>query len=241
MHRILIAALLSSAAFAQPAFDVASVHAIKGEGSRRENIQAEPGSLIMRAVTLKSAIRWAYNVMSYQVSGPEWMNFDRYDISAKAAGPVPEDQLRLMLQTLLADRFQLVLHRQNKELQAYELVIAKGGIKFHESKIDGDPVFSPDKTGMTVEVKGVPASQFVDMLSNLLHAPVVNETGLNGRYDVSVNIAKYMPDVSSGAAFDPISMVLTALQQELGLKLESRKMALDLLIVDHAEKAPSDN
>jgi uncharacterized protein (TIGR03435 family) len=244
--RILIGVLLISAAVGQPVFEVASVRASaggKGEGSRRENIQASPGSLNMRNVSLKSAIRWAYHVMDYQISGPDWLGFERFDIAAKAASPVPEDQLRLMLQPLLAERFKLTLHRETKELPAYLLVVAKGGIKFHESQTtDGEPVVNPDKTHMTVEVNGVTATQFVEMLSNFLHAPVVNNTGLSGRYDAKVNFGKYLPDgTGKEGAFDPIGTILTGLQEELGLKVESKKLPLDLLIIDHAEKVPMEN
>jgi uncharacterized protein (TIGR03435 family) len=246
MSKFLLGILLISAAVAQPAFDVASVRASqggKGEGSRRENIQASPGSLNMRNVTLKSAIRWAYHVMDYQVTGPDWINFDRYDISAKAADAAPEDQLRLMLQALLAERFKLTLHRETKELPAYLLTVAKGGIKFHESQTaDGEPVVNPDKASMTVDVKGVSATMFIEMLSNILHAPVINQTGLEGRYDVKINVAKYIPDGSGKeGSFDPVSTILLGLQGELGLKVESKKLPIDLLIVDHAEKVPVEN
>ena len=119
MPRILVGILLLSVAVAQPAFDVASVRASKsggGEGGWRDDIQTSPDSLIMRNVSLKSAIRWAYHVMDYQVTGPQWIGSDRFDISAKAMGPTSEDQLRLMLQALLAERFKLTLHRDTKEV-----------------------------------------------------------------------------------------------------------------------------
>jgi uncharacterized protein (TIGR03435 family) len=250
MIRILsIATLLISAAPGQPspAFDVASVRSAKVgiEGGRRENIQVNPGTLTMRNVSLKSALRWAYHVMDYQVSGPDWIGFDRFDISAKASDPVAEDQLRLMLQALLVERFKITLHRVTKEMQAYDLVIAKGGIKFHESQVEGEPIMNPDKNRMSMEIKGLSATQFIDALSNVLRAPVINHTGLTGKYDAAINVAKYMPDVSkadsSGAPFDPTGMIITALQDDLGLKLESKKMPIDLLIIDHAEKIPADN
>jgi uncharacterized protein (TIGR03435 family) len=236
------ASLLSSVICAQPAFDVASVRVSQG---KRESIQASPGSLNMRNVTLKSAIRWAYHVMDYQVKGPDWINFDRYDIVAKAAEPATEDQLRLMLQPLLAERFKLTLHKETKELPAYSLVVAKGGIKFHESQItdgDGEPVANPDKGSMTMELKSVSAELFVERLSKVVQAPVVNNTGLSGRYDVKINVGKYIPDGSGkDGPFDPVAMIITSLQEELGLKLESKKVRLDLLIVDRVEKVPVEN
>jgi uncharacterized protein (TIGR03435 family) len=119
------------------------------------------------------------------------------------------------------------------------LTVGKGGPKFHESQLEGEPILNPDKSRMAVDVKGMPASQVVDALSRVLQSPVINNTGFTGRYDISMNIAKYLPDGTS--PFDPISTIILAVQEELGLKLESKKMALDLLIVDRAEKVPVEN
>lgn len=117
----------SSVVFAQPAaspqaFEVASVKVSQvgragGEGSRRERVDHTPGSLTMRNVTLKSATAWAYEVKSYQVSGMGWMETERYDVVGKTASEVPEEQLRLMLQNLLANRFKLAFHREEKVLR----------------------------------------------------------------------------------------------------------------------------
>jgi uncharacterized protein (TIGR03435 family) len=248
MFRFSIGLLFISASMAQTVFDAASIrpHPLgkPGEGSKGESIQANPGSLNMRNVSLKTAIRWAYHVMDYQISGPDWLGFERFDIVAKAAGPAPEAELRAMLQALLAERFKLKLHKETKELPAYVLLIAKGGIKFHESKEEGELSIGPppDKNHMTVTMKRVPASQFVETLSSALHAPVINNTGLEGRYDATIDIGKYMMDVpQKDAAFDPVPIIVTGLQEELGLKLESKKMPLDLLIIDHAEKVPVEN
>src|SRR5260370_32828399 len=124
MRAILVASLLmvisSCAAFGQstqPAFEVASVKPsligrAGGEGSRREKVDHTPGSITMRNASMKSCIQWAYDVKSFQVTGPGWLETERYDVAAKAADPAPEAQLRLMLQTLLADRFKVTLHRE---------------------------------------------------------------------------------------------------------------------------------
>jgi uncharacterized protein (TIGR03435 family) len=130
------------------------------------------------------------------------------------------------------------------------LLVAKGGIKFHESQqTEGEPDLKADKGRLSVEVKGVPAAQFVEMLSNILHAPVINNTGLTGRYDAKVDIGKYVGDLPNGpkegsggsSPFDPSALIITGLQEELGLKLESKKVPLDLLIVDHMERVPIEN
>lgn len=264
MHRtalcVSLTVLTASQAFGQsapaapaaPAFDVASVRVSQigkagGQGSRRQSIQFSPDSVTMRNVSFRSCIQWAYHVMDYQITGPDWLAGERYDIAAKSADAVPEDQLRRMLQTLLAERFKLALHRQTKDLPAYVLLVAKGGPKFKESETEGEPSVDPQLNRMAVVIQRTPLSQLVDVLSNILRAPVLDETGLKGKYDVTLDVAQYLPEIGEGrggggrAPIDPIPIIMTGLQEELGLKLESRKMPLDLLIVDHAEKVPTEN
>jgi uncharacterized protein (TIGR03435 family) len=197
----------------------------------------------MRGVSLKTAIRWAYHVLDYQVSGPDWIGFQRYDIAAKAAEPVTEDQLRQMLQTLLAERFKVALHRQTKELPAYVLVVGKNGPKVHKSTTEGESSIQPDRARMTVAVQRTPISQLVEVLATVLRAPVLDETGLRGNYDITVNLAKYIPTdrLAGDPPLDPFALIMTGLQEELGLKLESRKVQLELVVVDRAEKIPTEN
>jgi uncharacterized protein (TIGR03435 family) len=249
MTRIVLAVALSAGALRgqpapPPAFDVASVK-VSASGQRggnpilNQNIRATPGSLTMRQVTLKACIQWAYHIFEYQVSGPNWIDSDHYDIAAKAAGPAQESDLRLMLQTLLADRFQLTFHRLTTEKQAYVLTVGKNGPKFQESKEDGESEIQPDQKTMSVSVRRVSLSQLIDPLSRMFQMPVVDKTGLQGRYDVAIGMAKYIPQ--SGERADPVSIIQTALEEDLGLKLEAKKMPLDYLIVDHAARAPSGN
>jgi len=229
-----------------PAFDVASIRASQANGGgrgnpfRRDNLKVTPDSVIIRNTGLKSIIAWAYAAKDFQVSGPEWLETQRFDIVAKAAGESTEDQLRVMMETLLADRFKVALHRTTKETQAYVVVIGKGGPKLVESKTDGESDVQPDQSRMQVTILRTPLSQLTDMLYMVLRTPVVDETGLKGKYDLTINMAKYVSMASDGAP-DPIGIVQTALQEEMGLKLESRKVALDMLIVDHAEKSAGEN
>ena len=253
-------ALFASAAFAQssapPAFDVASVKVLTGAqgrgggeghmgGGRGGFVQTSPGSLNMRNTTLKNAIRWAYGVTEYQVSGPEWLDSTRYDIAAKAAGPAKDAELQRMTQTLLADRFKLAFHRDTKEFHVYVLAVGKNGAKLQESTSEGESAIQPEMNRMAVTVHRTPVSMMIDMLNTVVGAPVIDETGLKGRYDVSVNLGKYAAEMQSGAGSgappDLITLITAALEGELGLKLEARKMALEVLIVDHAEKTPTEN
>ncbi len=239
--------------WAQPAtppgaeFEVASIRASEGgkggENPFRQNIQVSPGTLTMRGISLKSAIRWAYHVMDYQVTGPGWLVTERFDIVAKAPGPATEDELRPMLQKLLASRFHVAVHHESKELSAFILSVAKNGPKFKESQSEGDSSVEPDQKTMTVVVHRTAISQLVEVLSNILRAPVLDETGLKGRYDVTIDAGKYIPSTPEdrAAMMDPLAIISNGLQGELGLKLESRKAVVDLVVVDHAEKLPTEN
>jgi uncharacterized protein (TIGR03435 family) len=248
MMRILLAALFTAgAALCQPAgptaFDVASIKVSTGRGEGNglpgANIHVTPESLSMRHVTLKACIQWAYHVFEYLVTGSGPLDGTSYDIDAKAASPVPESELRVMLQTLLADRFELKLHRQNKDMQAYVLSVGKNGPKFHESTTEGEADVQPDQKTFSVSVKRMTVAQIIDPLSRLFQMPVVDMTGLTGHYDVALDLAKFIPQ--TGEKGDPISMIQTGLQEGLGLKLEPKKLSLDLLIIDHAAKSPTGN
>src|ERR1017187_1306955 len=138
----------SQPAAAPPAFEVASVKVNiagtnAGMGRGREIVTPSPAGITMINVRLKTVIQWAYHVQPVQVSGPGWLDVDRYDVVAKAAGATPEDQLRQMMQTLLADRFKLAFHRESKEMQAYIITVAKTGLKIKESTTEGDMAIQP--------------------------------------------------------------------------------------------------
>jgi len=244
---LLIALAPAATPAQQPAFEVASVRPSR-EGNRREQIQVGPGTVTMRNVTLKGAVRWAYHVFNFQVSGPDWIGYERYDIVARSAGPAPEDQLRRMAQALLSDRFRLTLHRTSREMTAYILTVGKNGPKFKESTTEGEFSVQPDQRRMMLTVQRIGSAQFVEMLSGILNAPVLDQTGLTGKYDITIDGAKYMDQLSrhneAGPAPDPmgpLALIMTAIQDELGLKIDSRKAPIDLLIVDHAEKVPTEN
>src|ERR1051326_4364349 len=140
---LFLAANLFGQAAGAPSFEVASVRENKGAPPReppfiRSPFTVSPGSLIGRNVSLKYCLQWAYRLTEFQVQGPDWMASQRYDIAAKAIAGAGEDQLRLMLQTLLTQRFDLTLHRESKLLSAYVLEIGKDGPKFKESSIEDE-------------------------------------------------------------------------------------------------------
>lgn len=204
-------------------------------------IQATPGSVVMRDVLLTSCMEWAWGIQENQIKGPEWIQNERYDIVARAERPVAVDQLKLMMQALLKERFGLEFHHERKELTAYEMTVAKGGSKMKEAAADEKP--SRENTAISTIAKAMTMRQFADFVSQPLRMPVVDHTGLTGRYDFVLNFTSYLP--SGERAMTPDfdnnnGIIIAAIQGELGLKLESHKLPVETYVIDHVEK-PSAN
>jgi uncharacterized protein (TIGR03435 family) len=243
---ILSVLALSFAPMAQtataPSFEVAS---IKSNNASGNFVEVTPGTLTVHSGTLATCITWAYDVQYSQVTGADstvsnFLNSERYDIVAKSAGLVPESQLRLMLQALLAERFKLTLQRQSKELQVYTLMVAKNGPKLRESERDAESK-QQAKSKLIRQWTGTKMAQFALDISGAMGAPVLDQTGLSAKYDFSMDLTPYLPpDLQPGQRPDMASMVITAIHDELGLRLESRKAPMEVLVIDHAEK-PSEN
>jgi uncharacterized protein (TIGR03435 family) len=348
-NAILSVLILAAAAYAQqtPAltFEVATVKTMvppePGKpmffGMRGGPGTNDPGQITWTGATLKMLLTAAYDVKPYQITGPDWLDGTRFDIIAKVPSGTAKDQVRVMWQNLLADRFALTLHHQSKVFQVEEMQIAKGGSKLKETTLDpntpeaqppvgppgqafgqaivagpgrsggpadrggpggppppGLPPFGPpkmDKNGipelsapglimmMRVGPTGPSAhmvgkaqtiAQLAAMVGNELDRPVVDKTGLTGKYDF---VLEFAPDSSrfrlplgggpgpaiqsqdgpgrggpgptpggDANATDPAGLTIVgALQQQLGLRLVSTKAPLDILVIDHAEKTPTDN
>jgi uncharacterized protein (TIGR03435 family) len=248
MRRLTLAIASVSLALAQPAFEVASVKPnpsakAGGEGSTREMIDSPPGSLTMRNVSLLSCVRWAFDLRDYQLTAPSWTATERYDIVAKAASPAPVSQLRLMLQTLLADRFQLAIHRENRELPVFALTLARSGPKLRASAADGAATMKP--SGGALEFRNYSMPDLADRLATRpfhFARPVVDHTGLTGRYDFDMQFAANATELkqtmermeADQSSFGPAL-------QDLGLKLEALKAPVEIVIVDRAAKIPTPN
>ena len=235
-------------AFAQPVFEAASVKPADPRERSQEgqkSVVLSPGRLTMRDVTLKTAIVTAYGVKDFQVSGPALLSSGRFDIVATAAGGAGDEQLKLMLQTLLADRFKLTMHRETKEMPVYALVVAKRGSKLQQAKNEGEGSMRMEGGRMTF--RSYSLAQFADFLSKLrsVDRPVLDMTGLTGHFDFAVQFADLLPDGSVEAkhaaeqAFQDPSLPMTMAEQ-LGLKLETRKAPVETLMIDRAER-PSEN
>jgi len=223
----------------KPAFEAASVRVVKRADlpDDRDDIRTSPGALMMRHVSLKSCIQWAYGLSAFQLSGPDWLASDRFDITAKAAEPAQEDQLRLMLQSLLTERFKLALRRTEKEEQIYILTVLRSGPKFRASNGEGPSQMTPGRFGFTATRTSIP--QLAEYLSIPMRKPVLDRTGLTGRYDLAVDLTPYATGNSQPP--DMSEMVLPAVQEQLGLKLESHKEPVAFFTVEHSERTPTQN
>jgi len=227
---------------AGPAFEVASIRPAQ---PGREGVDVQPGVVNMRGARLQFCLRWAYNVTEVQVAGPDWINDARFDIVAKAAGPAKLDEMRLMMQQLLADRFQVKLHRETREMSALVLTVGKGGHKLKAVETEGSPSFQTGKLNLTG--KGATVGQLIDFLSKELRKPIVDQTGLDGRYDYFMDINAYMTDEvratmnQNGPPADAPSIIAQAMQSQLGLRVDAKKMPVEVLVIDRIEKTPSEN
>jgi len=246
----------------RPVFELAS---IKPSSNSPDTLEfgAGDGQGGGRYVTLKILIGLAYRLQDFQISGgPGWVSSDRFDVEGKAQDPTADpDQCRLMLQSLLEDRFQLKLRRETKEVPICTLVVGEGGPKIKWSADQTSPeVNGPASPGAgpnhgaiqlgagSLIGNAATMALFTKFLSQRLGRALIDKTNLTGRYDIQL---RWSPEVGE-VPFDPGGRILrmatdssepsifTAIQDQLGLKLESARTPIDMLVIDHAER-PSEN
>jgi len=214
-------------------FDVATVKpsdAVKNAGmtSGWSISSSQNGLKIMGS--LQTFIKYAYGVEDVQVSGgPPWLDRDIWEINAKAARQITAEDLKKMMQSLLADRFRLGVHPETRELPVFSMVLAKSGSKLAAGDESKRGAFS---YGGTFLRGTMDSGSLAGRLTSMLHRTVVDNTGLHGIWEINLTWAP--DDVSTGPS------LFTAIQEQLGLKLESARGPVQVLIVDRAEK-PSDN
>jgi uncharacterized protein (TIGR03435 family) len=197
------------------------------------------GRLTYSNVTLKEIISKAYKVQKYGISGPGWMDSERFDIVAKFSPGMADDELPPMLQTLLTERFGLTLHRETKEMPVYALTVAKTGLKIKPVEKETGISSRSSRVERHV-VASVPMAGLAEYLTGeLKERPVVDRTGLPGAYEVTLNWAA--EDAPAAAGDDALPSVFTALQEQAGLKLEPARGSVEILVVDRANRVPTDN
>jgi uncharacterized protein (TIGR03435 family) len=224
--------------------------------------------------TLRNVLMTAYDIRAYQISGPEWLATQRYDVIAKVPAGTTKEQVMIMWQNLLTQRFGVALHRESREFNVEELVIEKSGSKRKDTAEDlsvpslpGPPqlkegqlitpglvtMMYPGGVGKAHSIaRAQPIAKITEMLGNYLDRPVVDKTGLTGRYDFTLDYtlsglppppgqAAAAPPTPADGASDPGPDLIAAVQQQLGLRLVRSRAKLDVLVIDKAEKVPVAN
>jgi uncharacterized protein (TIGR03435 family) len=235
-------------AFAQPAdpppaFEVASVKPSprSGENMRvQPSAATDPGGVTLLNQSLKAMVQWAYHMQSIQVTGPGWIDSNRYDIVAKAPGPSSDEQLRRMMQTLLADRFKLAFHHETKEMQAYVVTVAKTGHKLKPSEGDGPMDLKPTGKGLMLQFTHVTLAQLAEMAQSPLQGVVIDQTGLKGAWDFTID-ASFFAMQKPADLEEAISMIIQVMNDQLGIKVDQKRVPAELIVIDRAEKIPSEN
>lgn len=230
-------------------------------------------------LTMRDLLAMAYRVKIYQLSGPDWMASERYDISAKMPAGVPPDKLPEMTQSLVAERFGLKMHREKKEMPVYALLLGKPPLRLKDSVIDPNapPPTSFTSTGTgsaqgvainlgngssfsfaggKFEAEKVTAPQIAGVLERFSDRPVMDLTDLKGTYDFEFNVSPEETQtlmihaaVAAGVQLPPQALRLLegggnpieSGAEQLGLKLDSRKMAVEIIVIDQIQKTPTDN
>lgn len=293
LDRILLAATVAVVASAQapspvaPAFEVASIRPKSFEQMRQivaqfaatgsfSDIEIDPGRVRIAAIDLAKLIRTAYGIKDYQLEGPEWLIDPdiptMYEIEATLPAGATRDQVPLMLQNLLKERFKLAIRKGSKEADTYALLLGKNGPSFKPKEISDQPDLATSLTqgakgeittirngtketsapGRGSRVETSTLGGLVDYLSRRLDKPVIDKTGLKGNFDITLQVLPTGP--LAGAPTDPKELLaylrenpdvthapLVAAVERLGLKLERQKNPVETIIIEHAEKTPSEN
>src|SRR5215469_4141677 len=251
--------MVAAGALAQtagPKFEVATVRPYAPQtpegGLRMSGNNDDPGMARMVAMTLHDLVSQAYHVKDYQVEGPAWTKTERYDIVAKVPAGTSREERRLMEQNLLADRFHLTVHREPKDMQVYDLVVAKGGLK-----LEPVPADRPGPGGFTrfhgaghFECVKISFASFADMISRYVDHPVVDKTDTKDFFDFKLDFAMdprlmMIPGMAAKApepapGDQDLPSIFSAVQT-LGLRLEAKKEPMDIIVIDHADKTPTEN
>jgi uncharacterized protein (TIGR03435 family) len=258
---VLLLAAIGLPAQPRAEFEVASIHLSKRDAAAPA-VHLSPGRLNVENLTLRRLILVAYKVRDFQISGgPAWMGTEQFDIDAKTDGKNGADAMLSMLQALLESRFQLRFHRQSDDGAVYLLTVAKSGTRLHQARcVPFDPndlrkqgalsdaertrqcggisrsAGKLDSDGMSLEDGSGPAFQsLAGQLSLVLDRPVVNRTGLAGRFEVHL---AWDAEQSTSDGSQP--SLFTAVQEQLGLKLEAGRAPVDRFVIDRVEK-PGEN
>jgi uncharacterized protein (TIGR03435 family) len=251
----LLTALLSTFAHqsqtAPRAFEAASVKPHRDAGRRDRTRAIEPGRITCLDASLGELISLAYDVKRFQIAGPDWITgvstAATFDVIATAGTAAPVPEVKRMLGPLLADRFHLAFHRETRDLPVFALTLAKGGPRFQPGDA-GKQSIAPDGTG-GISFHNYSMESFADWLNILpsMGRPVIDRTGLAGPFTFRANFF----NLTQGTPPDEVKRAMTgpdlsdtlrsALPNQLGLRLEAQKSSVETLVIDRADKVPTEN
>jgi uncharacterized protein (TIGR03435 family) len=242
MRKILLPLLVCCAVGAQTlSFDAASIK-LNNSGPGPSSMRITAGHVSMQNVSLKKMILNAYGIPDdrrYAVIGPDWLEGESFDLEATFPADTPQAQIRPMLQTFLTSRFRMTAHRETRQLPNYTLVVAKGGAKIKPDEAGqsqtsgGNGSFTATKTTMP---------HFADLLARVAGLPVVDGTGLAGVYTFKLEWSPAAGlNVTTDATPSSGPSIFTALEEQLGLHLQSGKGPVEVVAIDSMEKMPTEN
>ena len=237
---IFFAVRMAAAQTPTPAFEAATIKPAATPSDGHTHINYPPNNRFSASnITVLNLMEWAYGMPEKQIlGGPAWLGSSRFDIQAEAdigeqmktlTSKQGSELKQRMVQALLADRFQLKLHRETRTLPAYDLVLAKGGEKLQPSKSNAKSI-GVRRTSFTSE--GLDMTTVAEELAKITGRVVVDKTGLTGRYDFKL---AWTADDAALADGDPPTL-FTAIQEQLGLKLEPAKDPVPVLVIDHVDQ-----
>jgi len=246
MLRFLAGCLLGLWAFGQalPTFEVASIKP-SAPGGRAGIVRMMPGNqtYIANNVPLRLIMTVAYSVTDRQISGgPDWINNEPYEITAKSDSRHTAEEMHAMLARLLEERFQLKIRHEKREMPVWALVLDKGGAKLteHDASDLDHPPFGPGLNGRGTTGRNVRMDYFAFYLSRLLDRNVIDRTGLTKSYDLTLDFVRDLPPRPDGAPGEPQRAegpsIFTALKEQLGLRLESARGPVEHLVIEKAER-----
>ena len=227
---------------ATPQFDVVSIMPSRSD-DRNGGMRPIAGGFSARNMSVNMLVQSAYNLKPWQiVGGPRWVTTDRYDIEAKKEGNPGFREKLEMFRPLLADRFQLKFHRETRQMSVYSVTVAKNGPKLQAAAAGAR---GPIRSGRgLVEGKGVTMRTFADLLGGSLGQPVTDKSGITGAFDIKLQWTPAESETNYNDADRPLDpnapSVFTAVQEQLGLKLQPGKGPLEVLVIDHIQR-PSPN
>jgi len=237
--RLVLLLLITAATLSAQTFEVASVK-VDTSGTGMTAIPGlRNGHFKSTNATLRQILQLAWNLSSVQITGPSWIDSDRYDIDAKSPDGVADTELKPMLQALLKERFHLEAHLEQKEQSVYNLVVLKGGPKIKPFEAGHTMTMPPRLAGgfgMMTALRNT-MDQLAMSLAGPTDRPVINKTGLEGPYTYILQYGQTDHSDEPNGAPD----IFGAVQQQLGLKLESAKADVPTLIIDRAERVPTGN